>query len=103
MNYKNIKLPFVKHNIKHNYHIYYLIFKTKKKRDLIMKKLNTAGIMAVFHYIPLHTSNFGKNFYKKPLPVTDYVSSRILRLPLWIGMDQKLIINKLRNIINNTI
>ena len=103
MNYKNIKLPFIKHNVKHNYHIYYLIFKTKKIRDLIMKKLNKAGIMAVFHYIPLHTSSFGKNFYKKALPVTEYISSRILRLPLWIGMDQKLIINKLRNIINNSI
>jgi dTDP-4-amino-4,6-dideoxygalactose transaminase len=103
LKYKNIKLPFIKHNVKHNYHIYYLIFKTKKIRNLIMKKLNTAGIMAVIHYIPLHTSSFGRNYYRKRLPVTEYISSRILRLPLWIGMDQKLIINKLRNIINNSI
>jgi len=100
---KNIKLPSIKKNVKHNHHIYYLIFKTKKIRDLIIKKLNTAAIMAVFHYIPLHTSNFGKKFCKKKLPITEYVSSRILRLPLWIGMNQKLIINKLKNVINNSI
>jgi dTDP-4-amino-4,6-dideoxygalactose transaminase len=100
---KNIKLPEINKNIKHNNHIFYLIFKSKKIRDLIMKKLNKVGIMAVFHYIPLHISNFGKKFYKKKLPNTEIISSRILRLPLWIGMNQKLIISRLKSIINSSI
>jgi len=103
LNNKNIKLPEINKNIKHNNHIFYLIFKSKKTRDLIMKKLNRVGIMAVFHYIPLHISNFGKKFYKKKLPNTEIISSRILRLPLWIGMNQKLIISRLKSIINSSI
>ena len=103
LNLSDIRLPVVKESIKHNHHIYYLIVKTKKIRDALIKKLNKVGVMSVFHYIPLHTSSFGKKFNKKKLPITDYVSSGIIRLPLWIGMDQKFIINKLKKILNNSI
>jgi dTDP-4-amino-4,6-dideoxygalactose transaminase len=44
----------------------------------------------VFHYVPLHTSPAGRRFGRASgtLGTTDQVSERLLRLPLWIGMEQ---------------
>ena len=59
--------------------------------------------MSTFHYIPLHQSPMGKKYNKenKKLKNTDLISSRILRLPLWIGMNQNLLITKLQKIFND--
>jgi dTDP-4-amino-4,6-dideoxygalactose transaminase len=52
--------------------------------------MNELGVNAVFHYQPLHSSPAGKKYGKHdhPLHVTDDISERIIRLPLWIGLDQ---------------
>ena len=49
-----------------------------------MSSLRQDGILAVFHYVPLHTSPMGMTMGYRPgdLPVTEDVSSRLLRLPL---------------------
>jgi len=88
-------------NIEQNHHIYYLICRSKKLRDLIIMKLKSKGILAVFHYIPLHKSQAGKSFCKtsKKLKNTENLSKRILRLPLWAGMNQNYIIKALQNIL----
>ncbi len=56
-----------------------------------MNGLKKAGILAVFHYLPLHTSPMGKKFgYKKgDLPVTEDISGRLLRLPLYNDISMK--------------
>lgn len=97
MDETKIKQPKITLDKNHNHHIYYLIFKKKTIRNFFLKKLNDLNIMAIFHYIPLHKSSFGKKF-KKKLPVTEEISSCILRLPLWSGMNQKYITNKIKNI-----
>ncbi|MFY9577886.1 MAG: DegT/DnrJ/EryC1/StrS family aminotransferase, partial [Gaiellaceae bacterium] len=42
----------------------------------------------VFHYVPLHSSRAGRRYgrIEEPLQVTDDVSERLVRLPLWVGM-----------------
>ncbi len=85
----------------HNYHIYYLILKNKKLRDYVIKKLKKVGISAPFHYIPLHSTTMGKKFKNKnKLNISEEISDRILRLPIWIGVNQFYIIKQLKNIIN---
>ena len=53
-------------------------------------EINHAGVNAVFHYQPLHRSPAGIKFgsSRTSLPVTDDISSRLIRLPLWIGFNE---------------
>ena len=45
---------------------------------------------AVFHYVPLHSSGAGRRFGRTsgPLRTTDAAAARLIRLPLWMGMDE---------------
>lgn len=71
-----------------NGHLFPLIFSDDSLRDKAIKLLKSQNISSVFHYIPLHSSPMGKSVCTKEvnLPITDYVSSRLLRLPLWPDM-----------------
>ena len=75
-------------NCNHNAHMYYLINKTEIERQTILDELKQNGIHSVFHYVPLHSSPFGKKKGRAAgvLAVTEYVSNNIFRLPLWIGL-----------------
>lgn len=83
-----VKLPEIPAGRKSNYHMFYLIFPDELRRDFVMNKLKERGILAVFHYIPLHTSPMGvKLGYRHgQLPVTESISARLLRLPMYAGM-----------------
>lgn len=92
-----------KNKIIHNYHMYYMIAKSKKVRDRILKLLAKKNIISTFHYIPLHLSFAGKKFGIKRvnLSLTEELSNKIFRLPLWIGINHKYVILKLKEIIKN--
>jgi len=79
-----LKLPSIPEYNEHNAHIFYLLLDDTETRKKLISYLKDKGIMSVFHYIPLHDSPMGENYgYKKGmLPVTESISSRILRLPL---------------------
>ena len=49
-------------------------------------------IQAVFHYVPLHSSPFGQAAGRAdgPLPLTTAMSDRLVRLPLWLGLEEQL-------------
>ena len=53
--------------------------------------VKAAGIGTVFHYIPLHSSPAGRRFGRAagPLPHTDATSDRLVRLPLWVGLEDQ--------------
>jgi dTDP-4-amino-4,6-dideoxygalactose transaminase len=57
-------------------------------RQSVLQRLKQAGVSAVFHYVPLHSSPAGRNFGRAcgDLPITTDISSRLIRLPLWIGL-----------------
>lgn len=82
-----IQLPTIPHYAKHNAHLFYIIFPDERSRDLMISKLKKDHISAVFHYVPLHTSPMGRTWGNNAqLPVTDMISKRLLRLPLYAGM-----------------
>jgi dTDP-4-amino-4,6-dideoxygalactose transaminase len=85
-----IATPTVPENCSHNAHMYFVINQTMRSRDDILANLKNKGITSVFHYVPLHSSPFGRKFSKSPvnLPVTDYVAANLFRLPIWIGLDE---------------
>lgn len=71
-----------------NGHIYYVLVADLETRTRVLDDLKAAGIGAVFHYVPLHTSEPGRKFCRAhgDLPVTQRVSDTLVRLPLWVDM-----------------
>jgi dTDP-4-amino-4,6-dideoxygalactose transaminase len=67
-----------------NHHIFYLLFPDEAGRDACLQALRARGVMASFHYIPLHSSPHGRalGLDGGDLPVTDRVAGTLLRLPL---------------------
>lgn len=70
-----------------NYHEFYLLLKNKDERLALSKFLAEKGIEALFHYIPLHLSSYGKdNGRYIGGEHTKHISDTLLRLPLHIKM-----------------
>lgn len=66
-----------------NHHIFYLLFPDEGVRNRCQDHLRALGVLATFHYVPLHSSPFGRTFAAgEELPVTDRVARSLLRLPL---------------------
>lgn len=76
--------------IQANYHNFYVMFHDQATRELVRKLLQSQGIGAVIHFIPLHGSPMGKRlgYAVEDLPVTNRVSAGLLRLPLFTGMEE---------------
>jgi dTDP-4-amino-4,6-dideoxygalactose transaminase len=87
---EKVRRPIIPKECEFNGHIYYLLLDKKYNRDRVLQKMKELGVNAVFHYQPLHSSPAGKKYgtYTQTLPVTDDISERIIRLPMWIGFDQ---------------
>jgi len=83
-----LKLPTIPKYATHNAHLFYVILEDETMRNNLMKYLKEKGIHSTFHYIPLHTSPMGQKLgYKKgDLPISESLSERLLRLPLYAGM-----------------
>ncbi len=65
------------------YHMFYVLLPDRDRRTAVISHLKERGVSAVFHYVPLHSSEAGRRFSARPTdcPVTDEVSARLLRLP----------------------
>jgi len=86
-----IQRPIIPDGCQHNAHIYYVLLSPRYDRTLILEQLQAAGIYAVFHYVPLHKSLAGQRIGRihGNLDVTDDCSGRIIRLPLWHGLNSE--------------
>jgi len=82
-------LPRVPDDCGSAYHLFHLLLPTPAARDGLMAHLRSRGILAVFHYLPLHDSPMGRRFgYRRgDLPVAEWASERLLRLPLFASLD----------------
>ena len=82
--------PIVPDDCEHNAHIFYLLLGGRAERDALIAALAAAGVQAVFHYVPLHSSPAGRRLGRAAglLPASDAVSQRIVRLPLWPGLGE---------------
>jgi len=84
-----LRRPMIPIECSHNAHMYYILLNSPKDRKALMACLKSCGVMAVFHYVPLHLSPEGKKVCKTnvSLSVTEKQSSCLLRLPLWPGVE----------------
>ncbi len=78
----------VRQSVTGNAHIYYVILPSLQERTHVIDALRAVSISAVFHYVPLHSSPAGLRFGRTSgrLPITDDISRRLLRLPIWPDM-----------------
>lgn len=96
--------PHIPAGCEHNAHIFYVLLKEEVDRKGVLEEMKRHGIHAIFHYVPLHSSPAGQRFGRAhgKLDLTDKLSERIVRLPLWIGMqesDQERVIEALESAI----
>lgn len=83
-----LSLPKIPDHCESNYHMFFILLKDMEMRNALMEYLKGKGIMAVFHFVPLHCSPMGKRLgrHSGELPVTEELSSRLLRLPFYYEM-----------------
>ncbi len=97
---QRVRRPIVPAECAHNGHLYYLLLEDRPAREALIAHLRQTGIQALFHYVPLHSSPAGLRFGRTngDLTVTDSVSDRLVRMPMWYGLaaQQHLVINTVR-------
>lgn len=87
----DVRRPIIPADCEQAYHMYYLLLPSEAVRARLLAHLKARGILAVFHYQPLHLSPMGRKFGGKPgdCPVAEDVSERLMRLPLYVGLDDQ--------------
>jgi dTDP-4-amino-4,6-dideoxygalactose transaminase len=87
-----LRRPVVPDHCVHNAHMYYLLLRDLEDRTAFIARLKQAGVGAVFHYVPLHSSPAGMRYGRAAgaLPVTDSTTDRLVRMPLWVGLEDRL-------------
>jgi dTDP-4-amino-4,6-dideoxygalactose transaminase len=71
--------------------MYYLILPSEAARDGLVAYLKGEGILAPFHYLPLHLSDMGRRYggERGDCPVTEGASARLIRLPFYSGLSEE--------------
>lgn len=96
-----VRLPVVPEHCEQTYHMFYILLPSLEQRQDLIAHLKSKGILAVFHYLPLHLSDMGRHFGGKAgqCPVTEDVSDRLLRLPFYNSLtedEQKYVVTAIR-------
>jgi dTDP-4-amino-4,6-dideoxygalactose transaminase len=94
--------PVVPSDTTGNGHMYYLMLRNRADRDSFIKHMQDEGINTPFHYVPLHSAPAGLKYARfegQSLPVTDDVSARLVRLPMFfeLGDDISKVITSARS------
>jgi len=83
------KLPHIPEYASNNAHMFYLVCRTYVERNKLIDFLKTKSIKTVFHYLPLHLSDFYKDKYEgEELTNAVNFSERIVRLPMFFELTQ---------------
>ncbi len=87
----DVRLPYVPDHCEQAYHMFYLLLPSLDVRQRLIAHLRSLGIVAVFHYLPLHLSDMGRRYGGRAgqCPVTESVSDRILRLPFFNSLTEQ--------------
>lgn len=88
---KEIELPHVPKECKHNAHMFYIKAKDMEERTELIKFLKENEIATVFHYIPLHSAPAGIKYgrFHGEDKYTTKESERLLRLPMYYGLKEE--------------
>ena len=86
-----VRLPSMENASVSNGHLFYLIVRATEERTRLIEHLDARQIRAVIHYVPLHSSPAGKKYGRASgdLAVTEDLSGRLLRLPLYYEMSDE--------------
>ena len=84
------RLPLVPPDCEQPYHIFYLLLPSLAARQALIAHLRGRGILAVFHYVPLHLSDYARKVAARPTacPVAADVGDRLVRLPLFYDLSE---------------
>lgn len=87
-----VRRPVIPADCGHNAHMYYLLLQDLGARTRFIESMKAAGVGAVFHYIPLHSAPQGVKCSRSSgsMNTTDRVSAQLVRLPLWLGIEERL-------------
>lgn len=93
-----LRRPIIPAGCQHNAHMYYILLESLEKRTELIGKLRCLGVNTVFHYVPLHDSPEGlrRGRCSGSMTYTNDISRRLLRLPMWIGVDTERVLDSLR-------
>ena len=85
-----IRRPIIPDDCGHNAHMFYVLVADLETRTRVLASLNADGVNAVFHYVPLHSSVAGRAHGRVhgTMDQTDSLSARLIRLPIWVGMEE---------------
>jgi dTDP-4-amino-4,6-dideoxygalactose transaminase len=84
-----LRLPVIPEDCESNFHLFYVLMPTAVQRDLVLDRMRTRQIRAVFHYVPLHNSPKGRELVGDlSLAVTEDLSARLIRLPFFHDLHQ---------------
>ena len=92
----HLRRPIVPAHCRHNAHMYYVLLRDLDARTRFIAHLKAANIMAVFHYVPLHSAPAGMRHGRAAgdLAETDRAGDCLVRLPLWLpNLDQGRVID----------
>ena len=86
-----LRRPVIPAHCTHNAHMYYILLPDVARRSATIERLKAMGVHSVFHYVPLHSAPAGLMYGRAhgELRVTDDIAERLLRLPMWVGMEDK--------------
>jgi dTDP-4-amino-4,6-dideoxygalactose transaminase len=84
-----IRRPQIPEGSAHNAHLYSLLLQDLADRTRFMEWMKADGIHCPFHYVPLHSSPMGRQVGRvaTDMTVTDDIADRLVRLPLWVGLE----------------
>ena len=87
-----VRRPIVPPDCRQNGHLYYLLLPDLASRTAFIERLKAHDIHPVFHYVPLHASPYGRTAGRAvgDLARTVAASERLVRLPLWLGLEEHL-------------
>ena len=93
-------LPYIEPGSTSNGHIFYIITRSLDERTQLIEYLKKNGILAVFHYVPLHSSPAGTRYGRVSgdMKTTNDLSNRLLRLPLYYEMTDEDVTNVVKTI-----
>ncbi len=85
-----IELPVIPEGCVHNAHMFYIKTRDMAQRQALIEALRAQGILAVFHYLPLHSSPAGLKFgrFHGEDVYTTKESERLLRLPMYYSLTE---------------
>jgi dTDP-4-amino-4,6-dideoxygalactose transaminase len=85
---RGFRLPHVPAHCGQTFHMFYMLTRSLDERQALIAHMREAGIQAPFHYLPLHLSDMGVRWGGKvgDCPVTEDVSDRLVRLPLYYDL-----------------